>query len=204
MPDIGFSGLVDVTSSSLLEGLRDPRNGSAWDRAIGGFRPLLIGYFRRVGVGESDAEDVAQATLLEFARGYAAGFDRSRGRLRQWLFGIARNQLANFRRRERRQPHGPGWDSRSTAFLDRQPGSAEMEDGWDREWRSFVIGSCLAQIAEELEPTTLEAFRLYALCEIPTSQVASELSMTENAVYCAKRRVLARLRELVNEMERTL
>lgn len=204
MPDTGFSRSLDRTSSSLLEGLRDPRNATAWERAIAGLRPMLIGYFRRLGMCESDAEDVAQTTLLEFARVYATGFDRSRGRLRQWLFGIARNQVAYYRRQKRRQPHGLSPDSRSTAFLDRVPGPAEMDEGWEREWRGFVIDSCMAQVAEEIEPTTLEAFRLFALCGLPTSEVALALSMTENAVYCAKRRVVARLRELVNEMERAL
>ena len=91
-----------VTSTTLLEGLKDPANHTRWRDYVDRYRPLLVGFLRRHGVQATDAEDVAQNVLIEFVRGYCEGrYDRERGRLSSWLFGIAFRQLQNHRRRER-------------------------------------------------------------------------------------------------------
>ena len=46
-----------VTSITLLEGLKDPRNEAAWRRFMDRYRPILIGFARRLGLSPSDAED---------------------------------------------------------------------------------------------------------------------------------------------------
>jgi RNA polymerase sigma-70 factor (ECF subfamily) len=56
---------------------------------------------RRLGPRSGDVGDVVQETFLAAARS-ARGFDPQRGSLWNWLGGIARNQVALFYRRRRR------------------------------------------------------------------------------------------------------
>ena len=189
------------TGTALLEGLHDPSNHRAWGYVVERYRPMLVGFAGRLGLSPTDAEDAAQIILMEFARSYGVGlYDRSKGRLRQWLFGIARKQICNCKRR-RAPEHTPQRDTRTTAFFDRLPGRGHMETIWQAQWDTFVMERALEIVRTEVTPQTMEAFHLFAVLGRPTSEVASELGMTENAVFGAKRRVLARVREVVAELE---
>ncbi|HJZ60193.1 MAG TPA: sigma-70 family RNA polymerase sigma factor, partial [Gemmataceae bacterium] len=53
----------------------------------------------------------------------------------------------------------------------------------------------LDRLKAEFEPKTWELFRRFVLDGAPADEVAAELGATPNAVYIAKSRVLARLRE---------
>lgn len=187
------------TGTALLDGLHDRANTRAWGALVERYRPLLEGFAGRAGLSPTDAEDVVQTVLMEFARSYGA-YDRSKGRLRQWLFGIAKRQIANCKRR-RAPEHTPHQDTRTTAFFDRLPGDAELEAAWQSQWDNYVMERCLEQVREEVTPQTMEAFHLFAVLGQPTGEVARRLGMTENAVFGAKRRVLTRMREIVAEFE---
>ncbi len=53
----------------------------------------------------------------------------------------------------------------------------------------------LEDLKSEFEPRTWAAFERFALEGRPADEVATELQMTQNAVFIAKSRVLARLRQ---------
>jgi hypothetical protein len=60
----------------------------------------------------------------------------------------------------------------------------------------------LNQVRGEVEPSTYQAFDLYALQEVPVGEVARFLNLSNDSVYQAKTRVTARLRALVEEMDK--
>ena len=79
-----------VTTSLVLERLKEFDNHSAWNLFSGWFREPVVAFARRMGLKGADADDAAQETLLAFARAYREGrYDSSKGRLSEWLFGIA-------------------------------------------------------------------------------------------------------------------
>ena len=190
-----------ATSASLLEALRDPHNRTVWDQYVGRYRPLLVRYVRRLGLDGEQAEDVAQQTLLTFSTSYRAGrYEPGKGRLRSWLFGIARNELLQFRRRRRRDVQAP--ESRGGDDLFEQVAAREDLEGlWDEEWRRSVLAACLEQVRREVQPQSYEAFELFALRGRPAEEVAARLGTTANAVFLAKRRILQRVRELLPLVE---
>jgi RNA polymerase sigma factor (sigma-70 family) len=180
--------------TALLEGLRDPANAGAWTHLVERYRPRLVRLGARMGLGTADAEDAAQVALMEFVRSLDT-FERQKGTLRQWLFGIARRQACNARRRRpRERVHGR--DPRTTLYFDRIPG--EPTPASSRSQELAALEQALERVAREVSVQTMEAFRMFALQGLPASVVAAELGMTENAVSGAKRRVLERVRELVN------
>jgi hypothetical protein len=98
----GTLSTASVTSDTLLLGLADPGNRTVWQQFVERYRPPILRFARRRGLTGDDAEDAAQQSLVAFAQAYQEGrYDREKGRLRSWLFGIARNQI----RKTRRESH---------------------------------------------------------------------------------------------------
>ena len=58
-----------------------------------------------------------------------------------------------------------------------------------------MVHCLLDMVEEEFEPITLRAFRLLALDGVSGAEAAQELELTVAAVYVAKSRVLARIRQ---------
>ena len=191
----GATPLATRTSTALLSGLRDPADARAWGAWVERFSPLLIRYARRVGLGVEDAEDVAQATLLAFSEAYRAGrYDRERGRLRTWLYGIAVNKVREAQRR--RRDVVPGDTAAEDAVFGGLTAPDEQAAAWDAEWRDAVLRQCLDQVRAEVEARTFRAFELVAREGKDPAEVGRELGLSRDAVYAAKRRVLRRVREL--------
>jgi len=193
--------VATVTSTTLLQGLRDPDDQTAWRAYVGRYRPVIVGYGRHVGLGEEDAEDVAQAALLAFTTAYREGrYDRDRGPLRAWLFGIVKNQIANFRRRRARSP-SMARQQVETGVIESVEGENGLEAAWEEEWRGAVLRQCFEELRPAFEPRTLQAFEQVALLGRPVEEVCRELGVTPDAVYSGKRRILRRLRALLPLME---
>ncbi len=190
-----------VTNTTLLEGLRDPTNRTVWQHYVERYRPLIVRYARKLGVPEGEAEDAAQAALLAFSSAYRDGkYDRAKGRLSSWLFGIATNQIRDWKRSHRAREERAGAVEAEEALAG-LAGEDELHEVWEREWRDAVLWECLKLVRAEVMPETFRAFELFALQERPAEQVAQELGMTANAVFGAKRRVLQRVGELMPLIE---
>ena len=191
-----------ITTSTIIDQLRDFENHGAWDRFMVRFRTPLINFAVRSGLKPLDAEDVAQNTLLAFAKAFRDGkYDPAKGRLRDWLFGIAFRQLGDMRRRLAKHENREA-AAEATSFFANLPDEQEATRSWNDEWTRAVLRDCLDQARREMEPTTLQAFELFALAKQPATEVAEQLGMTRNAVFIAKHRVLKRLRELQVSYER--
>ncbi len=190
-----------VTSTTLLELLLQAGDAEGWKQFHARYWPMIVAFARKQGLNDSDAEDVGQETVMAFIQSYGNGvFDRGKGRLRSWLFGIASHKCTDvLRRRLRENVVCP--ETSGTCFLDRMPSPEEMEKTWTAAWHQAVLKACLAEVAQEVQPKTYEAFALYVLQDWPVENVAGKLGMTENAVYIAKNRVLSRARELLPRME---
>ncbi len=185
-----------LTTSTILEELRDYGNQTAWHRLADRFRLPIVRFAGRMGLGESDAEDVAQETLVEFAAAYRDGrYDPSRGRLSRWLFGIAYRQALSERRRSARRAVRTSTAMGST-LLAELPDEEAASRTWDHEWDQAVLEICLQRVATEVEPETFRAFRLAVGQDRPACEVADQLGVSVKVVYNAKHRVLKRIREL--------
>lgn len=183
------------TTTLLLEGLLDPANAEVWLEFDGRFRPVLTAFARRMGVGELDAEDVAQETLARFVKGYRAGqYERCRGRLSNWIVGIARHCALDLQQSRARRGE---W--RGESALVNLADDSNLESIWDEECRRAVVEKAMRELREDtrFEPRTIRAFELVALDSRPPVEVAAELALNVNSVYTAKNRCISHLREVV-------
>jgi len=191
-----------ITTSTILGGLRDFEDRTAWERFVTRFRGPIVRLALAQGLKPADADDVAQETLLAFAAGFRAGsYDAAKGRLSRWLFGIAYRQV--MRARETR-------DRRAAELLptaEHGHSLAELEDeaaatrSWDVEWERAILAQCMARARSEVQPATFRAFELAAIENREVAAVATELGIDVKAVYNAKHRLLKRIRELRASME---
>jgi RNA polymerase sigma factor (sigma-70 family) len=193
--------LVTMTSTTLLNGLKDSHNETRWRQYVDRYRPLLTAFVQRRGLSDIDGEDVTQNVLLEFSRAYREGrYDRQKGRLRSWLFGIAVRQLAGYRRLSERHPL-PISDLDDQQHPAEPESENELERIWEEEWQRAVLRQCLVEISREVQPQTLKIFEQFAIQGKPADEVARTLNVSEDTVYSAKRRIMRRVRDLLPLME---
>ena len=187
------------TTTHLLDGLFDPAASEIWQEFDRRYRPIIVGLARKLGLAEEDAADVAQETLTRFVTAYRAGkYDRSRGRLRSWIIGIARYRITDaIRARASRR----GW--RGDSMINECPDHAEMTAIWDTERRQSILRQAVNELRTNSRTgeKTIRAFEMLTFHARKPADVAEELSMTLDDVYQAKNRVASRLRMIVGRIE---
>jgi RNA polymerase sigma-70 factor (ECF subfamily) len=112
---------------------------------------------------------------------------------------VARTKRIDIAARLARQPRGGG-DSSVAGQLEAVPdrGDDSEEAEWDRKFRQSQFDWAVAQIRNEFQEWTWQAF-LRTMGGSSAQVVATELGMSVGAVYTARSRVMARLRK---EIER--
>ena len=186
-----------VTTTVLLESLKDPAQAGVWREFDARYRPLLTAFAARLGLEAGEAEDVAQEALVEFVRAYRAGtYDRSRGRLSSWIISIAQHRISH-----RRRAVGRAAARRGESALVDLSDPARLTAVWEDEQRRLIILRAMEVLrAGKSAAPTLRAFDLVAVRGVPVEEAARECGMTVDEVYTAKNRVAKRLREIVGEL----
>ena len=188
---------IPSTRVSLLVRLGDSRDAAAWTQFVDLYAPLVYGYARKQGLQDADAADLAQDVLVSVAG--AVGrleYDPSRGSFRSWLFTIVRRKLSNRRRAQRTRREGTN-GSVSETFLEQCPAPRSEQDQWEAEWERGLFAWACEQIRKDVTANTWQAFWRTAVEGESGKQVAADLGLSIPAVYHARSRILARLKELV-------
>ena len=179
--------------------LHTAENTAVWQEFDARYRPVIIGFARRAGLNLADAEDASQEALLRFVKRYQEGaYDRTRGRLRAWMAGIARNCIVDVHRaRAARREAGPA------RFDDLALDPRQTETMWLDECHRAIMQRALTELREttRTDSRTLEAFELVAFSQQPAAEVAESLGMQLDSVYAAKHRCTKQLREIVNRLK---
>lgn len=175
------------TPVSLLEQLRQPAQEQAWTRFVELYTPLLYCWARRTGCQESDAADLVQEILTLLVRKLPEfTYDRHRS-FRSWLRTVAHNCWRNLWRRAALP--------RVAGDLTELAAPAADEPFWEVEYQQRLVGRALELMRAEFQPTTWQACWQSVVDGKPAAQVARDLGISVAAVYCAKSRVLSRLRQ---------
>ena len=190
-----------ATRASLLVRLRDPQDEAAWRDFVHLYAPLVYGYARKQGLQEADAADLSQEVL-----GAVAGsvrrleYDPRRGAFRNWLFTIVRRRLSDWRAAPSNRPLGSG-DTAIQHLLEQSPAVESMEAAWQAEWEQRLVTWACEEARQHVSDSTWQAFWRTAIDGQPGKQVAADLGLTIAAVYHARSRVVARLRELIQSVQ---
>ncbi|QDU30875.1 RNA polymerase sigma factor [Anatilimnocola aggregata] len=185
---------MSTTSASLLERIRHDPAASQWQTLVELYDPLIRGWLKRQSVLQADADDLVQDVLTVVARRLKDFEHNGRtGAFRTWLRTVTINCVRDSWRSKKRENANQG---QVQELLDQltDPNSG-LTQAWDLEHDRYVTQQLLGRLRSEFEPATWKAFERVALDGTPAAQVATELGLTVNAVFIAKSRILARLRQ---------
>lgn len=191
-----------VTRASLLVQLRDGTNHVAWQEFMQLYGPVVYGFARKRGLQDADAADLMQDVIRSVSTAIGRlEYDRNQGTFRGWLFTITRNKVFNFLSARRIRPQGSG-DTATNRMLDAHPDSDDGAGTWEIEYQRRVAALAIERIRPEFQAKTWQAFELTAVEGVAAPDVARQLGLSPGAVYVAKSRVLARLKEEVEALRR--
>ena len=188
------------TSASLLLRIRDRRDESAWGDFLKVYMPLVYSYGLHYGLQDPDAADLAQETMRRVVHAIGAfEYDPVKGSFRGWLLTVARNELRRMKSRLDGTTTGSG-DTDVAVLLGQEPSRVE-EDKWEREYQLHMFHWAAKQVKVEFRVATWQAFWLTVVDNVSIEQVGQNLQLSPGAIYIARSRVLARIRQLIASIE---
>jgi RNA polymerase sigma-70 factor (ECF subfamily) len=184
------------TSVSLLDRLRLAPSESLWKRLVDLYTPLIQDWLRRQGVQQSDADDLVQEVLTVLMRELPRFQHNGRpGAFRSWLRVVSVHRLRDFWRSRRLRPAAGGGSDFAELIEQMEDPDSGLSRIWDQEHDRHVARRALELIQSDFAPSTWRAFHSVVIEGRKEAAVAAELGISTNAVFIAKSRVLARLRQ---------
>jgi RNA polymerase sigma factor (sigma-70 family) len=186
-----------LTRASLLVQLRSGSNHIAWQEFVKLYGPVIYGFARKRGMQDADAADLMQDVMRSVSAAIGRlDYDRQQGTFRGWLFTITRNKIFNFLSARRIRPQGTG-DSATNRILNSHPDDQDASAAWEMEYQRRLASLAMERIKSEFQDNTWRAFWLTSVEGASAAEVSKQLGLSPGAIYVAKSRVLARLKEVV-------
>ena len=193
---------IPRTRASLLVRIRDRHDQTAWAEFVEIYEPVLYRLARQQGFQDADARELTQEVFIAVASAIDRWeADPARARFRTWLFRIARNLGINLLASRRRREQGSGRTD-VQALLDEQPGpNGEASALFEREYRRELFARAADRIRGQFRDATWQAFWRTGIGGEEAPCVARALGVSVGAVYIARSRVMARLRDEIQRLQ---
>jgi len=179
-----------LTDHGLSLKRRDP---SAWARAYDRHVRDTYGFISHLVRGNRAlAEELHQQTWLS-ALSKIHLFDPTRGEFRQWLFGIARREVALRYRRESASAGGGSETIDSDGEGEAFAGTILPEDVAERAERAAVVRAALAELGTDARGVLLQKY----VDGLSVREIAERIGKSEKAIESLLTRSRVRLRALL-------
>lgn len=189
-----------LTRASLLVQIRDGANHGAWQEFVQLYGPVVYGFARKRGLQDADAADLMQDVMRSISAAIGRlDYDRKQGTFRGWLFTITRNKVFSFLSARRGRPQGSG-DTTTNRLLETHPDGEDGNETWELEYQRRLASIAMERVKGEFQENTWRAFWLTAVEGVAVADVGKEVGLSPGAIYVAKSRVLARLKEEVEAL----
>ena len=190
------------TRDSLLVQVQSPANRGAWDEFALMYRPVIYRLARRRGLQDADAQDLAQRVLISVASAIGSWEKSSESaRFRHWLRRVARNAIINALSRQP-QDRAAGGSTVHELLLDQPGDDPEADAQIELEYRRELYLRAAKIVRGDVEPETWRAFELTVIEERSIDEAAVELDKSIGTIYAARSRIMRRLRQAVQELEK--
>ena len=180
------------TRASLILRLRKPGDLEAWEQFSELYEPFIFRMARSRGLQDADARDLTQDVMVRVAKSVRSWEpDRSKGSFRGWLSRITRNMVVDFMRSRSRKIN-------SVEFVEDIAECPESEL-YDLELRKQAFVWASEKVRSDFAEATWKAFWMTAVENKSATEVAAATGLSVGAVYIAKSRVMAKLRQAVQQ-----
>ena len=196
-----------ATRASLLGRLKNREDQTSWQEFFDTYWLLIYRVAKKAGLTDAEAQDIVQETVIAMAN-KLPGFiyDPKVCSFKTWMLRLTRWRIIDTLRKRLPQS-APAADSNGTATsaLDRIPdeSSLKLEAVWDDECEKSLLTAALQRLKPLLKPEHYQIFDLYALRQLPVSQVAEIMGISAARVYLVKHRVAAKIRNEIKAIEAT-
>jgi RNA polymerase sigma-70 factor, ECF subfamily len=181
------------TPATLLHRLCNQPVDGDWERFVRLFTPLLQRWARRLGVNNDAAEDLLQETFVLLIRKLPEfQYDPSKS-FRAWLWTVFRHTALAL---HKRKPCAGAAEQ-----LEQLVSPDSVVEASEAEYRRYLLGRVVQIVQKDFPESTWNIFRMVAIEGRAGVDVARECGVSVNAVYLARGRVLARLREELSGLD---
>jgi RNA polymerase sigma-70 factor, ECF subfamily len=196
------SGNFPPTRSSLLVRLRNASDAEVWGIFHAQYQRLVFHVCLKAGLGQQDAEDVAQESMSAVAKAMPAfTLDRSKGSFRGWLRQITSHKVADFLRKKYREGAVRA-ELPESVFETRAEEITINETLWDEEWQSYLLHNAMETVGLTASTTSMQIFHMSVVQGWSVEQIRATLGLNRAQVYVARYRIglsvkreIARLRK---------
>jgi len=180
-------GVTSDDLKALMAAVAQQRDKGAYGRLFQYFAPRLIGFMERAGVSRTDAEEIAQDTLVSVWR-KAELYDPRQAAVSTWIFTIARNLRIDMARRATRRRNG------AAAMGDPE---IELVDSAEDEAIAGERDGRVREAMKQLSREQATVLRLSFFSEKPHAEIARELGIPLGTVKSRVRLAMAKIRPLL-------
>src|SRR6266436_8176526 len=195
------------TRGSLLIRIRDVDDGESWQKFFDTYWKLIYGVAIKAGLGDAEAQDVVQETIIAVARNIGEfKYDPRVCSFKSWLLQVTRSRISNQFRNQKRHPAGQARTSDAasgTGLLERipDPAGSHLEAIWDKEWEKNLMDAAIHRVKGRVEVEQFQLFDFYVLKKWPALKVARTFDVNVGQVYLAKHRVAKLIKKEIKELE---
>ena len=185
------------TRLSLLDRVKNLDDHASWKEFFVTYERLVRGLARRRGLGDHEAEDVAQEVFKRVAQTiHTFEHVRRPGAFRKWLGKLTRWRADDkVRERVRQREVVPIDDDERTPTIERVPAPPDPVLEFESEARRHLIDTLLRRLEATVSPKHLQIFHMLVI-EGADARVVSELyGISPAHLYVIKHRVLQKLRD---------
>ena len=186
------------TRYTLIEKIKDPQAAEAWAEFATIYQPLIFKICRKKGMQHADATDVTQEVLTRVSHAIENfRYDQKGATFRGWLYRITRNLVIDFFRQQQRNLLANAEPDRESQ-IEVEPSEEEALE-FQTEYRRQVFATVANTVQQKVKPDTWAAFWMTEFENRNVDEVSQELQMTPGAIYVARSRVIAKLRNEVQK-----
>ena len=196
------------TRHSLISRLKDWDDQESWKEFFDTYWKLLYSVALKSGLSDAEAQDVVQDTIVAVAKKMPEfHYDPALGSFKSWLLTITRRRIIDHLRKRQRQPQRherrPDATEGRTGTMDKIPDPAgdKFGDIWEEEWKDSLYAAAVKRVKQQVEAKQFQMFDCYAVKGWPVEKVAGLLGVSVGAIYTAKSRITALIKEEIGRLE---
>lgn len=200
------------TQHSLVARLRGGGSDSDWNRFYALYEKPILAFAASHSLHEAECADVLQETMVKMLRIGFSRFDPAKGRFTGFLFNLAKSCVIDaIRRRNRSESRHLSLDVAPPGKL--SPLGEQLSDGFgspadaaERHGQMALVLLTLDFLIERkcFQARTVGLFKAVTIEQKDPKQVAQDFKTSVGNVYEAKRAVLAKLRSMLQALEKGL